>query len=697
MPAKTILCVTAALVASCLLLGSVDAKERVAEKSSSDWYPSSYTTTLCGCVIAALLYVAAREKLNLSKAKMQEPFKRGKKKQDGRSVKVLYGTQTGNAKILSEKLAAALDVLGCNVEVINLKHVEPEECLLGEVKAGGLCIFVVSTYVDGSPPDEATWFHDWLKDTYADFRVHRYYLQGLCYAVYGLGDSAYSDNYNKVAKDLDFWLSRLHATPVVPLCLNDESQDEGKYGTGKFPAWKDDIVAYLQGKPSGTVQATVLAAPFEPPVEYESSSDEGGEPELIDLEDLGTVRNSAKEKARQTSKAGAVNGEGEAGGGPPPTRKDMLTPLVRQSLSKQGYRLIGSHSGVKLCRWTKAMLRGRGGCYKHSFYGIDSHRCMEATPSLACANKCVFCWRHHTNPVGTEWKWNMDPPEMIVENALNHHYKMINEFKGVPGVLRERLSEGLQVRHCALSLVGEPIMYPEIGRLVSLLHARGISTFLVTNAQFPEALRALGPVTQLYVSVDASSPEALKRIDRPLFPDFWQRFRDSLATLADKGQRTVYRLTLVKEWNMDEMQGYASLVELGKPDFIEVKGVTYCGESKRSNLTMSNVPWHEEVLSFVERLVALLPDYSIASEHEHSNCVLIAHHKFRVDGRWHTWIDYERFHELVQRFYKTGESFSSLDYVAPLPQWATFGARERGFDPSDTRLLRRSKKDISGC
>ena len=68
-----------------------------------------------------------------------------------------------------------------------------------------------------------------------------------------------------------------------------------------------------------------------------------------------------------------------------------LTPI--QSLTKQGYRLVGSHSGVKLCRWTKSMLRGRGGCYKHTFYGIESHRCMETTPSLACANKCVFCWR----------------------------------------------------------------------------------------------------------------------------------------------------------------------------------------------------------------------------------------------------------------------------------------------------------------
>jgi hypothetical protein len=45
----------------------------------------------------------------------------------------------------------------------------------------------------------------------------------------------------------------------------------------------------------------------------------------------------------------------------------------------------------------QSMLRGRGGCYKHTFYGIASHQCMEATPSLACANKCVFCWRHHSS------------------------------------------------------------------------------------------------------------------------------------------------------------------------------------------------------------------------------------------------------------------------------------------------------------
>lgn len=49
------------------------------------------------------------------------------------------------------------------------------------------------------------------------------------------------------------------------------------------------------------------------------------------------------------------------------------------------------------------MLRGRGGCYKHTFYGIESHRCMEVTPSLACANKVrylnLYCKTKNDNEV----------------------------------------------------------------------------------------------------------------------------------------------------------------------------------------------------------------------------------------------------------------------------------------------------------
>ena len=43
-------------------------------------------------------------------------------------------------------------------------------------------------------------------------------------------------------------------------------------------------------------------------------------------------------------------------------------------------------------------------------------------------------------------------------------------------------------------------------------------------------------------------------------------------------QRTVYRLTLVKQWNTDELDAYASLVSKGTPDFIEIKVIDISSE-----------------------------------------------------------------------------------------------------------------------
>lgn len=54
-------------------------------------------------------------------------------------------------------------------------------------------------------------------------------------------------------------------------------------------------------------------------------------------------------------------------------------------------------------------------------------------------------------------------------------------------------------------------------------------------------------------------------------------YQDSLKALRDKEQRTVYRLTLVKGWNAEDLDAYANLLSVGKPDLIEIKGVTYCG------------------------------------------------------------------------------------------------------------------------
>lgn len=44
-----------------------------------------------------------------------------------------------------------------------------------------------------------------------------------------------------------------------------------------------------------------------------------------------------------------------------------------------------------------------------------------------------------------------------------------------------------------------------------------------------------------------------------------------LFIISVQRQRTVYRLTLVKAWNVEELQAYSELIALGQPDFIEVK------------------------------------------------------------------------------------------------------------------------------
>lgn len=68
---------------------------------------------------------------------------------------------------------------------------------------------------------------------------------------------------------------------------------------------------------------------------------------------------------------------------------------------------------------------------------------------------------------------------------------------------------------------------------------------------------------------------------------------------------------------MEEVKGYKQLIELGNPDFIEIKGVTYCGNSGASDLTMKNVPYHKDVCEFGEM---------ICQETRGINCICICNY-----------------------------------------------------------------------
>ncbi|XP_020273701.1 S-adenosyl-L-methionine-dependent tRNA 4-demethylwyosine synthase-like [Asparagus officinalis] len=430
--------------------------------------------------------------------------------------KLFFASQTGTSKTLAARLLDLLQSNSIPFDLVDPKTYEPED-----LPKETLVLFVASTWEDGKPPSNAQFLAQWLAESAEDFRVGSLILSRCKFAVFGVGSRAYDERFNKVGKDLSLWMRALGAAELVPVAEGDV--DGGDLDV-RFGLWSERVVKVLKGEGGDDGVESDVFDVLEEEVEdedddYDDEEDEEVESEAVDMEDIAGKAPSKK------SGSGLANGDNGAREKSSENGfREMVTPVVRASLQKQGYKIIGSHSGVKICRWTKSQLRGRGGCYKHSFYGIESHRCMEATPSLACANKCVFCWRHHTNPVGKSWRWKMDDPLVIVNAAIDQHTKMIKQMKGVPGVTQERLSEGLSPRHCALSLVGEPIMYPEINSLVDELHRRHISTFLVTNAQFPEKIKALRPITQLYVSVDAATKESLKAIDRPLFGDFWERF-----------------------------------------------------------------------------------------------------------------------------------------------------------------------------
>ncbi len=342
--------------------------------------------------------------------------------------------------------------------------------------------------------------------------------------------------------------------------------------------------------------------------------------------------------------------------------KPMLTDAAKQELTKQQYRLVGEHSAVKTCGWTKNMIKGIGGCYKLKFYGVMSNQCLQMTTSISCANRCTFCWRGYKAPVSKDWQWAIDEPEKIIEGALLEHKQLLFGFKGNPKINRAAYLNSETVKHVALSLTGEPIMYPRLNELLDKFHARGISTFLVTNAQYPEKIRSMKPITQLYISVDAPTKDLLKNVDKPLFKDYWERLLESLDVLAQKKQRTCIRLTIVKGINDVDLEKYAELIHRGNPDFLEIKSYMFVGASME-RLQRENMPDHEYIVEFSKKLVAFLPEYEICSEHVPSRVVMLAKKKFKHADGWYTWIDFPKFEELV----RSGKECATDDYLKKTP------------------------------
>lgn len=303
------------------------------------------------------------------------------------------------------------------------------------------------------------------------------------------------------------------------------------------------------------------------------------------------------------------------------------TPLV-STLKRQRYHLVGQHSAVKRCRWLHESLVNGRPCYKQRFYGIKTHQCIQMTPSLYyCTQQCVFCWRAQSGDLKLNWNelslpdWDM--PEELVEGCLKAQRAIVSGYKANLKTKITQYMEALRPRQAAISLAGEPTLYPYLGGLLESFYRRGFTTFLVSNGTVPKALAKLSrEPSQLYISACAPDKEAFVEICRPQTPNAWENLQETLLALRSFQCPTVIRMTLARGVNMNDVKGYAKIVEKTQPFYIEPKAYMHVGYS-RLRMEFDCTPTHQEIRNFGSKL-AEETSYEFISEAEESRVVLLS-------------------------------------------------------------------------
>ena len=351
---------------------------------------------------------------------------------------------------------------------------------------------------------------------------------------------------------------------------------------------------------------------------------------------------------------------------------NKITNEFVETYTKTTYRIVGNnkHTAIKPCHWLEQRLmtgRYNRNCYKGVF-GVESHRCLQNTPSLPfCNHQCVFCWRDiEKGGLGSEFIVKPDDPKELIEEMIRHqqdiiknhlplrryldnyeimidllHFMLkdnteqnvnslskilqisknkierainllknqdfikptddtlknfrideeisccidsreeietlINRELTNPDDIMQTHSEAMFPNHAAISLDGEPLLYPMMSDLVGEFRNNGMTSFIVTNGTLPEKLESLDSMpSQLYLTLPAPNEKLYKEVCRPMIRNGWERIQKSLDLLESLSCRSLVRLTAVKHLNINEnlINEYVKLVAKANPNFFELKGFT---------------------------------------------------------------------------------------------------------------------------
>ena len=150
----------------------------------------------------------------------------------GPDCRILFGSQTGTAELFARKILAEGRQYTFNTKLEDMENFDHYE-----LENLGFAIFVVATYGEGEPTDNARDFWDWISEAEVD-------LSNLKYTIFGLGNTTY-EHYNWMARSLETRLQELGAQKVYEKGEGDDDSsledDFAKWKEGLWPALVDEF------------------------------------------------------------------------------------------------------------------------------------------------------------------------------------------------------------------------------------------------------------------------------------------------------------------------------------------------------------------------------------------------------------------------------------------------------------------------
>ncbi|KAM7189705.1 hypothetical protein V8F20_010045 [Naviculisporaceae sp. PSN 640] len=167
-----------------------------------------------------------------------------KMEESGKNCIIFYGSQTGTAEDYASRLAKeGKSRFGLETMVADLEDYDYDN--LDEIPSDKVVMFVLATYGEGEPTDNAVDFYEFITGEDVSFSSgNEPPLGNLNYVAFGLGNNTY-EHYNSMVRNVNKALEKLGAHRIG-------EAGEGDDGAGTmeedFLAWKDPMWEALQKK-----------------------------------------------------------------------------------------------------------------------------------------------------------------------------------------------------------------------------------------------------------------------------------------------------------------------------------------------------------------------------------------------------------------------------------------------------------------